>query len=268
MPVTYADAKEKTDRYLASFAIGRIERFSFDTNILHILALNEDASSLEKLAACKGFHISYVVYYELLGKSRELSKKGRNIQEKFLFRVEKFKDLEEVDRFFHDLEPLEPLIPGKLVSDVMMKEKNSMLDKLVERYRVLSAKLAQNKLKPKETENATDDFKEDSLKVDQKIEDRAKELIVSKHIDEGIFGFDNYIHWCEVKKKRYLKELYSVMELRKDPNIIILVLEEMKRKKYGKDLRLVAEALASGSNLASMDQDVQALLRLYQARKT
>ena len=261
----YKKAKKHVEDCLKS------KSFTLDTNILVLLAEFNDKNLLDWLVKAPGFVLTSTNTLEIRGllKGDFIAKNAKMLLTEFLERALKSKKASKIhyDRFVKELEPLTALLPRKLVHDVLITDKDSFVNNLMEKYAAVLEKMKKGGIKDKDLIALRKDYLKEVEGLKGKLEKRFTQLCKKLNVDELRIDRKRYFEHVDIFKHFTVNDITKLVK-KYVANIPNLVMEFrlIADKQYKSDVKFVAETLARGAEGKSLDSDVIILLELHSVK--
>ena len=258
--------------------------FTLDTCIFVYLARFGHNDLLQKIANAP----HYVLLKSNIDEIRSFQKKKIfpefiallvNFMKKAL-ENDRYKEI-DTENFERELQRLVPLIPRRIVHDVMINLKDSYINQLISLYQNQLAQTEQLKREPINDNEfqrrlralilatkAEKDKLDEAL--DNRFETRYIDLCNKLNINDAAIhskGFESkYFAHIQIFKKEVLHNINKILKSNQIDRII-LGLKKLGKKTYEEDIKFVAETIAKGAEGESRDSDVISLFVIHACKK-
>jgi|GEM_PF-4159202 len=278
--------------------------FALDTNILILLVESGDNELLDMLINSPNYIYTNINDNEIYGLAKfkrfedhRLNQKLLDFQKRILIKKNPRHSDSQDRQLKSELNELVSLLPRKVVADFLIGRGDSLLRKLINRFKqTRDAKIAEKKvrvtelLKPlgeDELNGFVVQYQKDVTNCMGDMIEYVKLQFKDKGIDIAKVDFERYkfslSNFMKLKLgsirdelsqaifvARYAEEKKTKRQAKNTPldiGVMISILEEFARKSYESDVKFVAQMLALGVEGGSQDNDVISLFELHAAKK-
>ena len=257
------EAQEDLDAYVKN----RNYRFTIDTNYIIILAEFGEEDILLNVANCPSYVLSDVIYGELKGISKSLSRRAKKIIDKFLRFAEKRRVKIDTSAIEKALKPLASLLPRKIVNDVIISLSDSFINNLIKIYEELKAKMIKGILTLSDRARATNYYRKEQQALSSKVRERYEKLCNEFRIDRSKIDEEEYFRHVQRFINEYLTSIKNTLGKSKSLIELLKQLRMITKKSYEPDIRYVAHTIAQKAKARSFDSDVIWLLRFHALKR-
>jgi hypothetical protein len=239
--------------------------FAVELNVLLPIMREKDFQTLKILLSSSKFLLPYSTKIEIDGLIHgglDSNTKGTLID--FMIRFPKNKIIHfDDDKLKNQLLELTPLLPRKVVHDIMISNSNSFIKNLESKYFLLVEKAKKNSLTRVDITRIADEYSSAIDSLDQLFGSKFIELCKMLKINPEKIDQKSYFEFIIFYKNELLMDIEKIRKNSKDFAAIISVLDELASKIYDADINFVATIISHGIRGGSLDSDVTFLFDFY-----
>ena len=239
--------------------------FAVEFNVLLPIIREKDFQTLKMLLSSSKFLLPYSTKIEIDGLihgSLDSNTKGMLID--FISRFPKNKIIHvNDDKLKNQLLELTPLLPRKVVHDVMISNSDSFIKNLEKRYSELLEKARKNELTRIDNSKIAEEYSSAIDSLDKLFGAKFIELCSVLKINPEKIDQKSYFEFIAFYKKEVLAHIEKIRKNSNDFAAIISALQELANKIYKADIDFVATVVSHGIKGGSLDSDVTFLFEFY-----
>ena len=244
--------------------------FAVEFNVLLPIIREKDFQTLKILLSSSKFLLPYSTKIEIDGLiqgSLDSNTKGMLID--FITRFPKEKIIHfDDDKLKNRLFELTPLLPRKVVHDLMISNSDSFIKNLERKYFLLSEKARKNSITRIDITRIADEYSSAIESLDKLFRAKFIELCSLLKINPEKIDQKSYFEFIAFYKNEVLMDIEKIRKNSNDFAAIISVLDELASKIYSADINFVATIISCGIKGGSLDSDVTFLFEFYALKYT